>query len=90
MKKAIPYFDTILGRTIKPINPNAYKMEYYLADVLASTKKLGILVIPRSEFAPIKNPPGGRRRQAGGFAGEGRGAHRSGADGVSARVWSAV
>lgn len=58
VKKAIPYFDTILGRTIKPINPNAYKMEYYLADVLPLTTNLDVLVIPRSEFAPIKNPPG--------------------------------
>ena len=58
VKKAIPYYDSILGRTIKPITPNAYKMQYYLSDILPLVQKLDIIVIPRSEYAPIRNPPG--------------------------------
>lgn len=63
VKKAIPYYDSILGRTIKPITPNAYKMQYYLSDILPLVQKLDIIVIPRSEYAPIRNPPGSRNEQ---------------------------
>lgn len=58
VKKAIPYFDPILNRTIKPISPNAYKMEYYFSDVFPLAHSISVVVIPREEFIPIKNPPG--------------------------------
>ena len=58
VKKAIPYYEPILGRTIKPVTPNAYKMQFYLTDVLALAEKLNVIMIPREEYAPIRNPPG--------------------------------
>ena len=58
VKKAIPYYDSILNRTIKPITPNAYKMEYYLSDVFPNATNLKALVVSRDEFAPLKNPTG--------------------------------
>ena len=58
VKKAIPYYDPILGRTIKPITPNAYKMQFYLTDILQLVRKLDVIMIPRAEYNPIRNPPG--------------------------------
>lgn len=58
VKKAIPYYDAILNRTIKPITPNAFKMEYYLSDVFPNATNLKALVVSRDEFAPLKNPAG--------------------------------
>ena len=58
VKKAIPYYDSILNRTIKPITPNAYKMEYYLSDVFPNATNLKALVVSRDEFAPLKHPTG--------------------------------
>lgn len=58
VKKAIPYYDSILNRTIKPITPNAYKMEYYLSDVFPNATNLKALVVSRDEYAPLKNPMG--------------------------------
>lgn len=58
MKKAIPYYDSILGRTIKPVTPNAYKMQFYFTDILQLVRKLDVIMIPRQEYAPIRNPPG--------------------------------
>ena len=58
MKKAIPYYDPILNRTIKPITPNAYKMEFYLSDVFPNASHLKALVVSRDEYAPVRNPNG--------------------------------
>ena len=58
MKKATPYYDSILGRTIKPVTPNAYKMQFYLTDILQLVRKLDVIMIPRAEYNPIRNPPG--------------------------------
>lgn len=62
VKKAIPYFDPILYRTITPINPTAYKMEYYFSDIFPLASSISVAVIPRSEYIPIINPPGETRR----------------------------
>lgn len=58
VKKAIPYYDPILYRTINPITPNAFKMEYYFSDVFPYAHSIHVAVIPREEYIPIKNPPG--------------------------------
>ena len=58
MKKAIPYYDPILNRTIKPIRPNAFKMEFYLSDVFPNASHLKALVVSRDEYAPVRNPNG--------------------------------
>ena len=58
VKKATPYYDSILGRTIKPITPNAYRMQFYLTDILQLVRKLDVIMIPRAEYNPIRNPPG--------------------------------
>lgn len=61
VKKAIPYYDSILGRTIKPVTPNAYKMQFYLTDILQLVRRLDVIMIPRAEYNPIRNPPGCER-----------------------------
>ena len=56
--KAIPYYDPILYRTIRPVNPNAYKLEYYFSDIFPFANSISVAVVPRREYIPIINPPG--------------------------------
>ena len=56
VKKAIPYYDPVLNRTIRPITSNAYKMQYYLSDIFPQAHSFQVLVVPRDDFIPLKNP----------------------------------
>ena len=58
MRKAIPYYDPVLNRTIRPITSNAYKMQYYLSDIFPQAQSFQVLVVPRDNFIPLKNPSG--------------------------------
>lgn len=57
--KSVPYFDYSKKETIKPIQPNAWKFERFIFDVLIHAKKISGLLYPREEcFAPLKNSIG--------------------------------
>ena len=58
VRKAVPYYDTVLNRTIKPVSPNGFQMEYYISDVFPLAKQLDVLVVPREKYIPINNLPG--------------------------------
>ena len=56
--KAIPYYDDEIHSLVKPKQPNGVKMESFIFDVFPFSKKLGCLMVPRSEFTPVKNANG--------------------------------
>ncbi len=73
-KKAVPYIDRT-GKRIFPTQPNAYKFERFIFDVLKFTDKLALLETSRKEeFCPVKDregpasPEGARRRLSAIFA----------------------
>lgn len=56
--KAVPYMDEN-GNTVTPTEPNAWKFEAFIFDVLARTEKVAALLYPRDVcFAPLKNASG--------------------------------
>lgn len=56
--KAIPYYDSEKKETLKPKEPNGVKMESFIFDVFPMSQKMGCLMVPRSEFTPVKNSNG--------------------------------
>ena len=68
-RKAIPFYDEAANATVKPKEPNGVKMESFIFDVFPMSQKMGCLLVPRSEFTPVKNGNGrnewdvGRRRE---------------------------
>ena len=56
--KAIPYFDEVSQSIVKPKEPNGVKMESFIFDVFPASEKMGCLMVPRSEFTPVKNSNG--------------------------------
>ncbi|CBK21975.2 uncharacterized protein [Blastocystis hominis] len=54
-RKAIPYYDEAEKTTVKPKEPNGVKMESFIFDVFPMSEKMGCLLVPRSEFTPVKN-----------------------------------
>ena len=57
-RKAIPYYDEAAKATVKPKEPNGVKMESFIFDVFPMSEKMGCLLVPRSEFTPVKNGNG--------------------------------
>ncbi len=58
VKKKIPYIDET-GNLIKPSEPNGYKYENLVLDMIHQMKScLPFEVVREKEFAPIKNPTG--------------------------------
>ena len=58
VKKKIPYVDET-GNLIKPSEPNGYKYENLVLDMIHQMKScLPFEVVREKEFAPIKNPTG--------------------------------
>ena len=58
VKKQVTYLDEA-GRQIKPEEPNAYKFEQLVLDMIHDLKScLPFEVIREKEFAPIKNATG--------------------------------
>lgn len=59
VKKKVPYYDEKLKRTIVPEEPNAYKLETLVLDLVRLTGScLPFEVVREKEFAPIKNAEG--------------------------------
>ena len=56
--KAIPFFDEVSQSVVKPKEPNGVKMESFIFDVFPYSEKMGCLMVPRSEFTPVKNSNG--------------------------------
>jgi len=56
--KAIPFYDTKTDTFVKPAKPNGIKMESFFFDVFPASQKMGCLLVPRSEFTPVKNSNG--------------------------------
>lgn len=56
--KAIPYYDETTQTLVKPKEPNGVKMESFIFDVFPASQKMGCLMVPRSEFTPVKNSNG--------------------------------
>ena len=57
-KKAVPYIDRN-GKRVFPTQPNAYKFERFIFDVLKFTDKLALLETSRrEEFCPVKDREG--------------------------------
>ncbi len=58
VKKKIPYIDEN-GNTVKPAEPNGYKFEQLVLDMIHQLSScLPYEVVREKEFAPIKNPTG--------------------------------
>jgi UDP-N-acetylglucosamine/UDP-N-acetylgalactosamine diphosphorylase len=56
--KKVPYIDAA-GRTIEPAEPNAFKFERFIFDLLpAAERAIVVETDARRTFAPVKNPPG--------------------------------
>ncbi len=56
--KKVPYCDAH-GRTLKPAQPNAYKFERFIFDVLPDASEVLVMEFDRDdEFAPVKNAEG--------------------------------
>ena len=58
MHKAIPFYDAVLNRTIRPISPNGFRMVYYLSDVFPLAKQFDVLVVTRDDYIPVNNKAG--------------------------------
>lgn len=56
--KAIPFYDAVLNRTIRPISPNGFRMVYYLSDVFPRAKQFDVLVVTRDDYIPVNNKAG--------------------------------
>lgn len=57
-RKAIPYYDCETHTLVKPKSPNGIKMESFIFDVFPFSKSMGCVLVPRSEFTPVKNSNG--------------------------------
>jgi UDP-N-acetylglucosamine/UDP-N-acetylgalactosamine diphosphorylase len=56
--KKIPYVNEN-GETVKPSDPNGYKFEKFIFDILPNAKKTAFLAFdPKEEFSPVKNAEG--------------------------------
>ena len=62
-RKAIPYWDVDAQEVVKPKQPNGVKMESFIFDVFPFSEKMGCLMVPRSEFTPVKNSNGRNRKR---------------------------
>ncbi|MFN0065993.1 MAG: UTP--glucose-1-phosphate uridylyltransferase [Chlamydiales bacterium] len=57
VKKAVPQW--IGGKTITPKEPNGWKSEYFIFDVLPFAQRSGVVIFPREvTYAPLKNSHG--------------------------------
>lgn len=57
--KKVPYWDSKLQKQILPNQPNSWKFEEFVFDVIPYASKVEALACPRSEcFAPLKNATG--------------------------------
>ena len=57
--KKIPYVDEN-GEVVKPSEPNGYKFEKFIFDILPNAKKAAFLAFDqKEEFSPVKNAEGG-------------------------------
>jgi UDP-N-acetylglucosamine/UDP-N-acetylgalactosamine diphosphorylase len=57
--KKIPYVDE-KGEVVKPSEPNGYKFEKFIFDILPNAKTATFLAFdPKDEFSPVKNAEGG-------------------------------
>ena len=56
--KAIPFYDAVLNRTIRPISPNRFRMVYYLSDMFPMAKQFDVLVVTRDDYIPVNNKAG--------------------------------
>lgn len=57
--KAVPYYNPEKGQSESPVQPNAYKFERFIFDVLPEARKALIVEADRNrEFAPLKNASG--------------------------------
>ena len=56
--KAIPFYDAVLNRTIRPISPNGFRMVYYLSDVFPLAERFDALVVTRDDYIPVNNKAG--------------------------------
>ena len=57
--KKIPYVDA-KGKVVKPTEPNGYKFEKFIFDVLPNAKVAAFLAFDqKDEFSPVKNAEGG-------------------------------
>jgi UDP-N-acetylglucosamine/UDP-N-acetylgalactosamine diphosphorylase len=58
-RKAVPHFDPVSGRTVKPDKPNALKFERFVFDALPMADRwLAVEAKREDEFAPLKNAEG--------------------------------
>lgn len=56
--KKIPFVDG-KGRVVKPTEPNGYKFEKFIFDILADAKRAAFMAFDRAEeFSPVKNAEG--------------------------------
>ncbi|MEZ6068766.1 MAG: UDPGP type 1 family protein [Pirellulales bacterium] len=56
--KRVPYIDES-GELVEPAEPNAYKFERFVFDLLPEAERpLAVEIDVAEEFAPVKNPPG--------------------------------
>jgi len=57
--KAVPFFDPATGQTVTPPQPNAFKFERFIFDVLPKARKALVVQANRArEYAPVKNASG--------------------------------
>ena len=57
--KSIPYLDPQTGHIVKPQEPNGWKFEYFIFDILSSLSGCLPFEVERErEFAPVKNAKG--------------------------------
>ncbi|MBP5791863.1 MAG: UDPGP type 1 family protein [Kiritimatiellae bacterium] len=57
--KKIPFVDA-KGRLVKPLEPNAYKFEKFIFDILPKARTAAFLAFnQKDEFSPVKNAEGG-------------------------------
>lgn len=57
--KAVPFWDPVSRTVVHPAQPNAYKLEKFVFDVLPHCTSLMAMQVSRAaEFAPVKNAPG--------------------------------
>ena len=55
--KKIPFFDG--GKVVKPTEPNGYKFEKFIFDILPNAKRAAFLAFDqKDEFSPVKNAEG--------------------------------
>ena len=56
--KKIPYVDE-KGKVVKPAEPNGYKFEKFIFDVLPNARRAAFLAFDqKDEFSPVKNAEG--------------------------------